>query len=114
MYCSQCATPLTRDDVYCPSCSKPVASFAFDDRQIRQVELIEEDTAVKSSPQRPRQTRIWTAIFVAVAGLAVIFIAALISFLGAMLYRYNAIERAQSHPINQRRQTTTVAPVSTP
>ena len=28
MYCSQCATQLSPDDVYCPSCSKPVASFA--------------------------------------------------------------------------------------
>jgi hypothetical protein len=47
MYCSKCATPLTRDDVYCPKCAKPIASFAFD-ADVAQVEPLEEATVVHS------------------------------------------------------------------
>jgi hypothetical protein len=49
MFCSQCAHKLTPSDVYCPKCSKPIASFNFDPGQIPQVEYVgdEELTAVR-------------------------------------------------------------------
>ncbi len=51
MFCSQCATQLTPDDVYCPNCTKPVASFAFDTKYVAQVEPLDETpTVVRVEP----------------------------------------------------------------
>src|SRR5215467_4493316 len=45
MYCSQCAAPLSESDVYCPKCSRPVASFHRSEN-ISQVEPIGETATV--------------------------------------------------------------------
>lgn len=52
MFCSQCAHSITPDDVYCPNCAKPVASFNFDPGQIPQVEYIfDEPTTIVRPPK---------------------------------------------------------------
>lgn len=62
MYCSQCATPLSETDVYCPTCSKPIASFTFDEKQVPSVEYVgETETVVRptASPIEKRGSKSW-------------------------------------------------------
>lgn len=55
MFCSQCAASLDVGDVYCPSCSKPVASFNFTGWNAPQVEPIAEiETQVQARGAGPR------------------------------------------------------------
>lgn len=59
MYCSQCATELAPDDVFCPACSKPVASFAFDSTNAAQVEPLFETPTVIRPARAPKKAKVW-------------------------------------------------------
>lgn len=73
MYCSQCATQLSQEDITCPNCGKPVASFAFPDRAEQVEPLDEEATVVR--PPRPEPPfevapeRNWLRVTAAVVGV---------------------------------------------
>jgi len=73
MYCSQCATQLSQDDVTCPNCGKPVASFTFPDRAEQVEPLDEEATVVRPiRPEPPIQVapgRNWLRIVATVVGV---------------------------------------------
>lgn len=67
MYCSQCATPLSESDVYCPNCSMPVASF-HRSGNVAQVEPHDE-TATVIKPRSVERKAAWPAAMVgAIAG----------------------------------------------
>ncbi len=56
MFCSQCATKLQDDAVYCPNCAKPVASFSFSEHNVPKVEYIpEEETHVRPENRKTYQ-----------------------------------------------------------
>src|SRR5436190_15260580 len=84
MYCSQCATELLPDDVYCPACSKPVASFAVDIAQVPQVEPLDHEQVTIVRPVAVQRTNrsFWLgALAGAVSMLGVVLLAVLISAL---------------------------------
>jgi hypothetical protein len=68
MYCSQCATPLTESDVYCPNCSKPVASFHTGGRVAQVEPLGETPTVVHPRPGEQRKATVPAAMVGAIAG----------------------------------------------
>lgn len=89
MYCSQCATPLSETDVYCPKCSKPIASFTFDEKQVPSVEFVgETETVVRpvAAPTEKQGLKSWIMAG-GVAGIVffVLFLAA-IGILAAIFY----------------------------
>jgi hypothetical protein len=77
MYCSQCATELSRDDVYCPSCSKPVASFAVEGTPIPQVVPLdpEQVTIVRPASTSYSNRSFWLGAFAGALGMLVVVLA---------------------------------------
>ena len=73
MYCSQCATQLSQDDVICPNCGKPVASFTFPDRAEQVEPLDEEATVVRpirpDPPIQGARKRNWLTVVTATVGI---------------------------------------------
>jgi hypothetical protein len=70
MYCSQCATELSDEDVICPNCSKPVASFSFTG-PVEQVQPIDEDqTLIRAARPLPKPRKWLVPITIAVCVLA--------------------------------------------
>lgn len=86
MFCSQCATPLTTNDVYCPQCAKPIASFAFETKTVAQVEPLETPTVVrpKTSPREPISTR--RSRLLTIASIVILAIFAGIGFFSLLSY----------------------------
>src|SRR4029078_11872053 len=84
MYCSQCATELSPDDVYCPACSKPVASFTIDIAQVPQVEPLDraQVTIVRRVAVQRTNKPFWLGALVgATAMLSVVLLAVVVSSL---------------------------------
>ena len=78
MYCSQCATELSRDDVYCPSCAKPVASFAVEGTPVPQVVPLdpEEVTLVRRAPSTQSTNRsFWLGMLAGALAMLVVVLA---------------------------------------
>ena len=78
MYCSQCASELTRDDVYCPNCAKPVASFAVDGTPIPQVVPLDAEqlTIVRpASPTRNSNRSFWLGTLAGALAMLVVVLA---------------------------------------
>jgi hypothetical protein len=74
MYCSQCATELSRDDVYCPNCSKPVASFAVEGTPIPQVVPLdaEQVTIVRPTSSSRSNRSFWLGTLTGATGMLVV------------------------------------------
>lgn len=88
MYCSQCAHNIIETDVYCPKCSKPVASFAFDDAHVAQVEPVIYDeipTVIKARSQTPEIPAQRSGLFMKV--IALLILLCLVIIAAALLTR---------------------------
>jgi hypothetical protein len=121
MYCSQCATPLSESDVYCPKCSKPVASFHVSGN-VPQVEPIgETPTVVRSRIAQPSQTFGWAAVLLgAVAGsIGTLLIGGLFFLIYYESNRPNrnettSVTNQNARPAETPNSTATPAPESSP
>ena len=113
MFCSQCATQLSPDDVYCPSCSKPVASFAVEGTPIPQVEPLdpEQVTIVRPaavSTERSLKPYVIGALF----GAAFVSVFWLLLFIGT---RYaNTNDQARLNAANAMNEAPQSTPTPTP
>src|SRR5687768_2782051 len=85
MYCSQCATQLSPDDVYCPACAKPVASFAIDGTPIPQVEPFDREqvTIVRPVEVQRSNKSFWMGTLAGILGTFAVVLFAL--FFSAMM-----------------------------
>jgi hypothetical protein len=120
MYCSQCATELSLDDVYCPSCSKPVASFAIEGTPIPQVIPLdpEQVTIVRPTTSKRSNRSFWLGTFAgATAMLAFVLFAFLLSAIlnspRTTVQANTSIPNATSEPV-QSTPTPTPEPTPTP
>ena len=111
MYCSQCATELTRDDVYCPSCAKPVASFAVDGTPVPQVEPLDREqvTIVRADASRRGPNPYLVG---AVVGAGFVSIFWLFLFVGTR--SANTDEQARLNAANAMTATPMATPTPTP
>ena len=114
MYCSQCATELSPDDVYCPACSKPVASFTIDIAQVPQVEPLdpEQVTIVRPVAAQRMNKPFWLGVLVgATAMLSVVLLAVVAS---ALLTSSRNTAQANTNGANATTATPQPTPTPTP
>jgi hypothetical protein len=112
MYCSQCAPELTRDDVYCPSCAKPVASFAIDGTPVPQVEPLDREqvTIVRAGPADRSNRSFWLGV--ASGAMAMLGIGLITILVSGMLT--TSRQTAQTNTAIQNAMNSTPLPTPTP
>jgi hypothetical protein len=112
MFCSQCAAQLSPDDVYCPKCAKPVASFAFDRDNVSQVEPLETPTVVRTreSVEKPDRSKVMLITAIAVATIGVIAIVGAILFANRSSNREVAVQNVNVYVTPMPTET----PIRTP
>jgi hypothetical protein len=116
MYCSRCAAEISEDDVYCPKCHAPVASFSFSDKNISQVEpLDEEQTVVRPQPAAARPPSSSLLKPWMIASIAVLVIALLGSVL-VLVSVVTYVRRSDNYnaPPNSSVQNAAATPSATP
>jgi hypothetical protein len=115
MFCSQCATPLSESDVYCPKCSKPVASFHVSGN-VPQVEPMGETPTVVHPRTVPPRSFGWPAVLLgAVAGsVATLVIGGLFFLIYYESNRTNKSETAAVTNQNAAKPAETSKPTPTP